>query len=792
MPFVPTLAFVLATLAVCFDPPVALAVNPTLHVLAPGRIVMRAGATPKFALQGRWESRDGQMANPTAAAATLRVIGTGVGDGDSGLLPLPSARWKASGRGFTYSDPQATNGVRFVKIVPTKRGGSLKILGGGAGWPYAITQPQSGVQLTLSIGGAVLWQAEFPGPCGSFQRNAASGLMAATRRAPAKSSTWATIQKTIFARHGCAENACHGSAQSGGLDLRPKVAYENLVGVFSVLGQQNRVERGSRQDSFLYRKLAAATEGLTGVPGSPMPSSGTPLSADELEAVRLWIQAGAPETGTVAGTDTLLDSCLPPAGPLKIAAPPPPAPADGLQFHAPPWEIPAKGEDEICYATYYDVDAQVPDDMKAPCDEERFGPGKTCFIYNRTELTQDPNSHHSIIHIYLGAYPASHPGFGFTCSGGASDGQACDPQIANACGTGGACLGKPKSSLACLSFGPPDFNQGGNPVAGNGSNTAPSFGGSQQPFARNVYPPGVWAALPTKGVIVWNSHAFNLTNVPATNEQYLNMYFLGAADRQFPVRGIFDSRDIFVQKVPPFEEREYCRTVLFRKGTRLNDLSTHAHKRSTLFRVWGPGVAAACRSTSENPGACLPESGPPVLTTTEYNDPAQFQYPEPLALDSDDPAQRRFKFCSKYDNGLHDPSLVKRNSQSPIPPTFGTLAPGGPCYVAPPSPFARDLGISCLDGPKKGQPCAGDDRFCDSAPGAGDGQCDACPLAGGVTTEDEMFILLGNYFCAHDTPCEGVCNGGPRDGELCHGSDAECDTTPGAGDGDCRSGYTNN
>jgi hypothetical protein len=68
--------------------------------------------------------------------------------------------------------------------------------------------------------------------------------------------------------------------------------------------------------------------------------------------------------------------------------------------------------------------------------------------------------------------------------------------------------------------------------------------------------------------------------------------------------------------------------------------------------------------------------------------------------------------------------------------------------------FARDLGISCLSGPKKGQACAGDHRACDSAPGANDGVCDACPLFGGVTTEDEMFILLGSYFCAPGTPCE--------------------------------------
>ena len=53
---------------------------------------------------------------------------------------------------------------------------------------------------------------------------------------------------------------------------------------------------------------------------------------------------------------------------------------------------------------------------------------------------------------------------------------------------------------------------------------------------------------------------------------------------------------------------------------------------------------------------------------------------------------------------------------------------------------------SANDGPQKGELCNGNDEACDSQPGANDGDCDACPLKGGVTTEDEMFILIGGYF----------------------------------------------
>src|SRR5262249_17758010 len=144
----------------------------------------------------------------------------------------------------------------------------------------------------------------------------------------------------------------------------------------------------------------------------------------------------------------------------------------------------------------------------------------------------------------------------------------------------------------------------------------------------------------------------------------------------------------------------------------------------------------------DNPGACVAETTTPVLTTTAYNDPVQFKYDPPLALDGDDPAQRRYKFCSLYDNGLTDPNNVKRNSTSPYPPflpLFRNFVPGGPCYPAGQTPIngiSRGE-IACLAGPHKGEPCHGDNSVCDSSPGLGDGQCDACPLRGGVTTEDE-------------------------------------------------------
>src|SRR4029434_2652315 len=47
-------------------------------------------------------------------------------------------------------------------------------------------------------------------------------------------STFAAIQDVVFARHGCNHDVCTGSPASGGLDLRPDVAYGNLLEVPSL------------------------------------------------------------------------------------------------------------------------------------------------------------------------------------------------------------------------------------------------------------------------------------------------------------------------------------------------------------------------------------------------------------------------------------------------------------------------------------------------------------------------------------------------------------------------------
>src|SRR5690606_1986385 len=68
--------------------------------------------------------------------------------------------------------------------------------------------------------------------------------------------TFAAIQDLVFERHGCTEAACHGSAVSGGLDLRPDAAFASLVEVPSTGSALPRVAPGDDDRSYLYAKLA--------------------------------------------------------------------------------------------------------------------------------------------------------------------------------------------------------------------------------------------------------------------------------------------------------------------------------------------------------------------------------------------------------------------------------------------------------------------------------------------------------------------------------------------------------
>ena len=131
-------------------------------------------------------------------------------------------------------------------------------------------------------------------------------------------STFELIQSGIFDRHDCTMSYCHGADRQAGLDLRAGNAYANLLhgatdpDPAAAATDINLVEPGRPDDSLLWLALARKTLRRPSGPHvqiPAMPRDGLPLSGDELEGVRLWILAGAPETGVVDGVADLIDPC---------------------------------------------------------------------------------------------------------------------------------------------------------------------------------------------------------------------------------------------------------------------------------------------------------------------------------------------------------------------------------------------------------------------------------------------------------------------------------------------------
>jgi hypothetical protein len=517
-------------------------------------------------------------------------------------------------------------------------------------------------------------------------------------------STFEAIQQVIFERYGCTQAVCHGSlAKQGGLELTPDVAYQNIIEKRSSSTSLNYIEPGDKDRSYLWLKLAAKTnpdlmpQGFQ-IVGSPMPNLPGALTENELEALRLWISSGAPETGTVAGTETLLDACLPPPEPITIKPLDPPAAGEGIQFVMPPWPLAAKSEHEICFATYYDITDQVPPQFKDPSGN--------LFRFSESELRQDPQSHHLILNRYSGSTDDIHdPAFGaWTCIGGARAGETCEPTDLSSCGEG-TCRSEIKESFACIGFGPATGGAGRYPI-----------GGAQAAQSHDDYIDGVFAQFPMKGILLWNSHAFNLTDTDTELNARLNYYF--APDQRFPVRGIFDASHIFSANAAPFTTQTICNDHVLPQGARLFALSSHTHKHGKHFTV------------------ALPSSEL-IYESFIYNDPVDLTFDPPMAFDSPNRAERTLRYCSLYNNGVAadgspDPDTVTRRSRVPssAAQTIGLCNP-----------------LACAEG-NVGAPCngVGDDRACDSSPGANDGFCDACNITGGESTENEMFILIGSYY----------------------------------------------
>lgn len=268
------------------------------------RLVQRDGARAGLRFVARW---DGYVGIPDPAVVGMRLRFE-TDRHDSGWIDLAGSGWV---RRLRFEDVHGTaGGVRRVVIRQGVGSGHFVLHATGPDRPIPLDDA-SRIAVTIASGD-LRWCAEASGQSVRTVRRRvvarSASPLAHCPCPPVPADTFATIEQRIFGRHTCTAALCHGRAPGqGGLLLAGGAAYENLVGVPSLAdGTMPRVTPGDPDRSLLWRKLAARTLQLRGVPGNAMPIGDPSLDAIELDAVRRWIAAGAPEHGAVPDADTLL------------------------------------------------------------------------------------------------------------------------------------------------------------------------------------------------------------------------------------------------------------------------------------------------------------------------------------------------------------------------------------------------------------------------------------------------------------------------------------------------------
>src|SRR6185369_4169585 len=95
---------------------------------------------------------------------------------------------------------------------------------------------------------------------------------------------------------------------------------------------------------------------------------------------------------------------------------------------------------------------------------------------------------------------------------------------------------------------------------------------------------GIFEEAPLRGILVWNSHAFNVTDAPAPLDMWVNLEFAAPSEQIRPLQRFVDITAIGKMHVDPFQTEEVCQHYVLPRGARLLEFASHTHKRGKRFR----------------------------------------------------------------------------------------------------------------------------------------------------------------------------------------------------------------
>lgn len=370
-----------------------------------------------------------------------------------------------------------------------------------------------------------------------YSVDGAEGSVEVTRQpfgsaaAPATSSFAKLYDRVIAPACGSCHTAGHAYAMQSGLVLDPGVAYRNLVeGAVKLAdaiarGFTRLVVPGDSGRSFLHRKLLLWDPQLQASLGGAMPLGNTSLSVGQIEFVKRWIDAGAPEHGEVADAALLDDTRLPAYAPFAPLAPPPTG--KGFQIRVDPFQVMPNFERELFVY-------------------RALGNAQPIYV-NRFETRMRPNSHHLVLYDFRADTPA-----------GVLPVKDAVRDIRN-----------PDGSLAFLNMVPMAYHV--------------FLGGSMSPNGGYAFPPGVALRLPADAAIDFNLHYVNRGAAPVAGEAYANLHTIDSTQVQH-VASTLNLANTSLN-LPPMQRTTATRTFTFDRTTRILALTSHMHKLGERFVI---------------------------------------------------------------------------------------------------------------------------------------------------------------------------------------------------------------
>lgn len=350
-------------------------------------------------------------------------------------------------------------------------------------------------------------------------------------------TSWSILYKQVL-QPNCSNCHMNGSAiqKQSGLDFSSSAVYNDLVGVVpkNLAATEDGLLRVSTEggmkgltQSYLWEKINIYDQEhfLNDHPeyGQLMPPGGNVLTDGELQFVRSWIEAGAPEIGIVVDEDVLLntDRYIPEAF-TKLDPP-----TNGIQLHLGPFDVQPNYEREFFQFTALDQNSDM--------------------YVNRIEIEMRRGSHHFLLYTFNENTPQQIlPSYD-------------QPRE----------LRNENSIINLSTLYQMQFHK--------------FFGGTQWSRLDYRLPDGVALKIPQGSGLDQNSHYVNRTDSVMTGEVYTNLHTINKEDVAY-VAELFDfnNTDIYL---PPKKVTTLTKTFILDEKYYMGQVFSHAHEKMQEFVV---------------------------------------------------------------------------------------------------------------------------------------------------------------------------------------------------------------